>query len=131
MPWPLIRCALASRANLAVVPMQDLLALDDAHRMNIPGVAEGNWNWRFQWDQIGDELPGRLTHLVKLFGRAEVLSLSLSLRCPRWLVGAKCPRMSQSSVTTRLSSEGRAPRAKDLNGAITLYGGPRRSAHLK
>jgi 4-alpha-glucanotransferase len=71
MPWPLIRCALASRANLAVVPMQDLLALDGAHRMNIPGVGEGNWRWRFQWDQIGDELPGRLTHLVQLFGRAE------------------------------------------------------------
>jgi 4-alpha-glucanotransferase len=69
MPWPLIHCALASRANLAVVPMQDLLALDGAHRMNMPGVTEGNWQWRFQWDQVGDELPGRLAHLVKLFGR--------------------------------------------------------------
>jgi 4-alpha-glucanotransferase len=30
MPWPLIRCALGSRANLAIVPMQDLLGLDGA-----------------------------------------------------------------------------------------------------
>jgi 4-alpha-glucanotransferase len=50
--------------------MQDLLALDSADRMNIPGVGEGNWLWRFQWDQVPPELPARLTHLVKLYGRA-------------------------------------------------------------
>ncbi|MCF7982912.1 MAG: 4-alpha-glucanotransferase [Thiohalocapsa sp.] len=70
MPWPLIRSALASRANLAIVPMQDLLALDSAHRMNVPGVAEGNWRWRFDWDQVEAELPARLTHLVQLYGRS-------------------------------------------------------------
>ncbi len=71
MPWPMIRCALGSRANLAIVPMQDLLGLDGAHRMNVPGVADGNWRWRFDWAQVGAELPNRLTHLVKLYGRAE------------------------------------------------------------
>ncbi|HBG94356.1 MAG TPA: 4-alpha-glucanotransferase [Chromatiaceae bacterium] len=70
MPWPMIRAALGSRANLAVVPMQDLLALDGAHRMNVPGVAEGNWRWRFKWEQVSEELPARLTHLVQLYGRA-------------------------------------------------------------
>jgi 4-alpha-glucanotransferase len=70
MPWPLIRCALGSRANLAVVPMQDLLVLDGEHRMNMPGTAEGNWRWRFRWEQVDDELPARLTHLVGLYGRA-------------------------------------------------------------
>ena len=70
MPWPMIRCAFGSRANLAILPMQDLLALDSADRMNIPGVGEGNWLWRFQWDQVPPELPARLTHLVKLYGRA-------------------------------------------------------------
>ena len=71
MPWPLIRCALGSRANLAVLPMQDLLALDGEHRMNSPGVAEGNWRWRFQWEQIEEALPTRLSHLLKLYGRTD------------------------------------------------------------
>jgi 4-alpha-glucanotransferase len=44
--WDLIRMAWASVANLAIVPLQDVLMLDAAHRMNRPGVAEGNWRWR-------------------------------------------------------------------------------------
>jgi 4-alpha-glucanotransferase len=70
MPWPMIRCALSSRADLAIVPMQDLLGLDGMHRMNKPGVPTGNWQWRFSWDQVTDELPTRLTRLVQLYGRA-------------------------------------------------------------
>jgi 4-alpha-glucanotransferase len=70
MPWPLIRAALGSRANLAILPMQDVLGLDGAHRMNVPGTAEGNWTWRFRWEQVQPELPARLTKLIKLYGRA-------------------------------------------------------------
>jgi 4-alpha-glucanotransferase len=66
----MIRCALGSRSDLAILPMQDLLGLDSRHRMNRPGTAEGNWQWRFSWDQVDDELPARLTHLVALYGRA-------------------------------------------------------------
>jgi len=69
MPWPLMRCALASPARLAILPMQDLLALDGRHRMNLPGTHEGNWGWRFDWGQIPLDLPGRLRHLVSLYGR--------------------------------------------------------------
>ncbi|TVQ89359.1 MAG: 4-alpha-glucanotransferase [Chromatiaceae bacterium] len=72
MPWPMIRCALGSRADLAIIPMQDLLALDGAHRMNTPGTATDNWTWRYGWDQIPADLPARLTHLVRLYGRAPV-----------------------------------------------------------
>jgi 4-alpha-glucanotransferase len=70
MPWPMVRCALGSRSDLAVLPMQDLLGLDGGHRMNRPGTANGNWQWRFRWEQVDAELPARLTHLVKLYGRA-------------------------------------------------------------
>jgi 4-alpha-glucanotransferase len=70
MPWPLIRTALGSRANLAIVPMQDVLSLDGGHRMNVPGTADGNWTWRFTWEQVTPELPARLTHLIELYGRA-------------------------------------------------------------
>jgi 4-alpha-glucanotransferase len=69
MPWPLIRCALSSRSHLAIIPMQDLLGLDSDHRMNLPGTVEGNWRWRFSWDQVSPELAGRLRRLVDLYGR--------------------------------------------------------------
>lgn len=69
MPWALIRTAFASVATLAVIPMQDALGLDGAHRMNTPGVAEGNWRWRFDWQQLPDDLAGRLRRLVEVYGR--------------------------------------------------------------
>ena len=69
MPWPLIRCALASPARLAILPMQDLLALDGRHRMNLPGTHQGNWLWRFEWEQVPPVLAGRVRHLVSLYGR--------------------------------------------------------------
>jgi 4-alpha-glucanotransferase len=70
MPWPLIRSALASRAWLAVIPMQDLLALDNEHRMNLPGTVEGNWSWRFSWDQVDADLAERIHRRVVMYGRA-------------------------------------------------------------
>ena len=69
MPWLLIRAALASVARLAVIPMQDLLGLDGSHRMNVPGVADGNWRWRFAWDQVQEEQRARLRDWVHLYGR--------------------------------------------------------------
>ena len=70
MPWTLVRTALASVARLAVLPMQDVLALDALHRMNIPGIAEGNWQWRFEWGQLRPEYGERLRDWVQLYGRA-------------------------------------------------------------
>jgi len=72
MPWPMIRAALASRADLAVIPMQDLMGLGGEHRMNRPGVPLGNWQWRFQWDELDDALPTRVADLVALYGRKPV-----------------------------------------------------------
>lgn len=69
MPWPLVRSALASVARLAVVPFQDLLGLDGNHRMNVPGTTEGNWEWRFNWDQVDDGLAKRVRGLTELYGR--------------------------------------------------------------
>jgi 4-alpha-glucanotransferase len=71
MPWPMIRAALASHADLAVVPMQDLMGLDGEHRMNRPGVPTGNWRWRFQWDQLDAQLAQRIKHLIALYGRLQ------------------------------------------------------------
>jgi 4-alpha-glucanotransferase len=71
MPWLLVRTALASVARLAVIPMQDVLGLDGSHRMNVPGVTEGNWRWRFAWDQVRPEHLERLREWVHLYGRAD------------------------------------------------------------
>jgi 4-alpha-glucanotransferase len=65
MPWSLIECALASSAQLAMFPMQDLLGLGGAHRMNTPGVEGGNWRWRFTWDQVPADAGARLRALVQ------------------------------------------------------------------
>lgn len=65
----LIQTALASVANLAIIPMQDMLELGTEHRMNTPGTTVGNWGWRFQWYQLAPERAARLAHLVTLFNR--------------------------------------------------------------
>jgi 4-alpha-glucanotransferase len=69
MPWPMIRMALDSVCNLAIVPMQDLLELDARHRMNTPGKSEGNWHWRFEWDWVQESLARKLKYLNELYGR--------------------------------------------------------------
>ncbi len=69
LSWSLVRAAMASTARLAVVPLQDLLGLGSEARMNVPGEQKGNWSWRFEWEQLPEDLSGRLGHLVYLYGR--------------------------------------------------------------
>lgn len=69
MPWPLIETALASVAELAMVPMQDILSLGGGARMNRPGTATGNWAWRILPDQISEKIITELRHLTHLYGR--------------------------------------------------------------
>ena len=69
MPWPLIRAALASVSQLAIIPMQDTLTLGDTHRMNTPGTVEGNWRWRFTWEQVGPQVAERLRGMVETYAR--------------------------------------------------------------
>ncbi|HUP15851.1 MAG TPA: 4-alpha-glucanotransferase [Acidimicrobiia bacterium] len=57
--WDLIKIVLASAAETAVVPVQDLLGLGIEARMNTPGQEEGNWIWRMT-GRIGPELVERL-----------------------------------------------------------------------
>ncbi len=69
MPWTLIRAAMMSVADTAVLPMQDVLALPSECRMNFPGQDSGWWRWRFQWSQVQPWHAGRLAELVRLYGR--------------------------------------------------------------
>lgn len=68
--WDLIRLALSSIANQAIIPMQDLLGLNTDARMNFPGKAEGNWEWRYVPGSLSDWLCDRLRTLTETYGRA-------------------------------------------------------------
>lgn len=70
MPWTLIETALQSKAQWAIIPLQDLLALDGQHRMNTPGTTADNWGWRFKWDWFDSHLAERLKQLVSASARA-------------------------------------------------------------
>jgi 4-alpha-glucanotransferase len=54
--WLLIESALASVAPLAMIPLQDFLALNGEHRMNMPGTTGINWTWQFNWSQFPEGL---------------------------------------------------------------------------
>jgi 4-alpha-glucanotransferase len=69
MHWTLIRAALASVANTALIPMQDILGLGSEARMNLPGRESGNWEFRFSWEQLTPEITLRLRELVELYER--------------------------------------------------------------
>ncbi|MCC5637908.1 4-alpha-glucanotransferase [Nostoc sp. CHAB 5844] len=68
--WDLIRLALSSVANQAIIPLQDVLGLGTDARMNFPSVAEGNWEWRYHSEALTKELSDRLKILTQLYGRA-------------------------------------------------------------
>ena len=67
--WAMISEALASQADTAIVPAQDLLGLGSEARMNFPGIAKGNWGWRLKDSALNQELADRLRRLTKECGR--------------------------------------------------------------
>ena len=67
--WDLINLGSRSNANTFVVPLQDLLGLGSEARMNTPGVAGGNWQWRFQWAQLTDAIRDRFAFVTRSTGR--------------------------------------------------------------
>lgn len=69
MNWVLIRAALASVADTALIPMQDVLGVGSEGRMNFPGREHGNWRFRFSWGQVTPEITHRLRELADLYDR--------------------------------------------------------------
>ena len=65
----LIEMAWGSCANMAVIPLQDLLELDEKARMNTPGIASGNWDWRFRWTQLRSKYKRNLKELTEKYNR--------------------------------------------------------------
>lgn len=74
--WAMIRAACNSVASLAVFPLQDVLGLPSAARMNTPGTVGGNnWTWRFEWSDITPHTTRVLGMLAAASGRAEAALL--------------------------------------------------------
>lgn len=69
--WSLVRAVFTSVADRCVVPMQDLLQLDSSARMNVPGVADGNWRWRLDRALITPEMTAALRRLTELSARCD------------------------------------------------------------
>jgi len=67
--WDFVRSAWAATSVMAIAPMQDLLDLGSDARMNLPGTAGGNWEWRFTWRQLPESLVPRLAKLTRTYRR--------------------------------------------------------------
>jgi len=70
--WDFIRACLRSTGRLAVVTLQDMLNLGEDARMNAPGQAEGNWQWRYQPEDVeflSREVAPYLLDQNRLYGR--------------------------------------------------------------
>jgi 4-alpha-glucanotransferase len=67
--WDFVWAAFASVADLAIVPLQDVLGLDSRARMNVPASERGNWGWRFRDDVLTRKASDRLREITELFGR--------------------------------------------------------------
>ena len=65
----IMEMALASVADTAILPMQDVLELDEKSRMNTPGTANGNWGWRFQWEQLKEGQKTFLKEATEKYNR--------------------------------------------------------------
>jgi 4-alpha-glucanotransferase len=67
--WDFIRALLASVADTAIIPLQDLLGLGTEARMNLPNSTTGNWAWRYKAGALTNEVGGRLKRLTQVYGR--------------------------------------------------------------
>jgi 4-alpha-glucanotransferase len=70
MPDVMIRAALGSVGQVAVLPLQDLLGLGSEARLNTPGTATGNWTWRVPPGALSAELARTYLRLNTAYGRA-------------------------------------------------------------
>ena len=69
--WGMIRAAVASVADTAIVPMQDYLELGNEARINMPSTLGDNWKWRMDPGAATDELAKKIYHMARTYGRVQ------------------------------------------------------------
>jgi 4-alpha-glucanotransferase len=67
--WAMIRAAYGSVAAFAIVPLQDVLGLDSAARMNTPSRTDNNWGWRFRGADLRSEHAAKLSKITETSDR--------------------------------------------------------------
>jgi len=67
--WELIRLAMLSVADQAVIPLQDFMNLGTEHRMNVPGTVGDNWEWRFTEAMLDRVDRNRISELIRMGNR--------------------------------------------------------------
>mgnify|MGYP003318218848 CR=1 FL=1 len=63
------RMAMAATANFCILPIQDVLGLDNSARMNQPSTVKTNWRWRMDAEMLTKEAQKELLELTKRYGR--------------------------------------------------------------
>ena len=69
--WKLIKTAMASVSDTAIIQMQDYLELGSEARMNTPSVLGGNWQWRMGKNDLTDKLAKKIADITCTYGRYE------------------------------------------------------------
>ncbi len=64
--WAMIRTALMSVANTAIISMQDTIGLDSSGRINTPSTLGDNWQWRIDGSCINDWLANIILELTNI-----------------------------------------------------------------
>ena len=67
--WGMMRAAWSSVADMAIVPMQDILGLGSEARINTPSTIGENWKWRATADQIDNSIAKKLRKCMKMYAR--------------------------------------------------------------
>ncbi len=67
--WKFIRVLMMSSANTVIFPMQDVLGIGRAGRMNTPATAHGNWEWRIKPEELRKQDARKLSGLSSIYGR--------------------------------------------------------------
>lgn len=69
--WGMMRAAWSSVADMAIVPMQDILGLGSEARINTPSTLGNNWKWRATPEQIDAKVAKKLYHYMQMYGRVD------------------------------------------------------------
>jgi len=77
MTWEFVRSVWSSKAGLAIAPLQDLLNLGVEGRMNVPGIAAGNWGWRCTEEMLKPSIFERLRELTNSAGRMAIVDAEM------------------------------------------------------
>jgi 4-alpha-glucanotransferase len=67
--WDFIRAVFASVADIAIIPLQDVIGLGTEARMNLPASTGGNWDWRLRKGDLKEGMLARLSELSDIYGR--------------------------------------------------------------